>query len=991
MRHYSFTTTAKADNNPQFALQFLASGLSSDKQCGHVDNIVVSGVRIGAPGAGRVTIFSDGFEKEFPGGWARHGNLPQNASWFDGAPKVGTHCVRLAGSPVTGDDDWDCYLDRVVSTAGFRNIHVSFSLGAAGLADTAEVGAVWAEQGSGSPHGTWHWMKSIKGKDPENNGSLHHFSFSLSEKASNNPHFLLQFLIRGANDAKQCGYLDDIVVTGERIVAPPPTAAREYWVSPSGDDAAAGSKERPFATLERARNAVREAKQAGLPKGGNTVWLRGGVYELRKTFELNENDSGAPEAPVVYRAASGEDVRFAGGKPLPPGAFEPVRDAAILSRLPAESRGKVLQADLKALGIADFGVMRPRGQGRPTVNPALELFVNDQPMQLARWPNRGMVARGKVLDKGGAPRYEDFSDRGGTFTFDFDRPARWTQAGDLWLSGYFARGYANDTIDVKSIDLAKRTITLARAHRYGLETVGPTQAYFALNLLEEIDEPGEWYLDRRTGLLYLWPPSDLSTAKIAVSLLDAPMVAMEGVSHVALRGLTFEASRGMGVYIEQGQGNLIAGCTFRNLGTVAVVLGQGIKIDPAGLILYELQNGADRGELVNYEPASRTLGSAGYADPTRNRLAGTGHGIVGCDIYGTGAGGIVLGGGDRKTLTPGGNYVLNCRIHHVGRLDGRTPAISIDGVGNRVAHGLLHDIPICAVMFDGNDHVIELNEIRDVCLPPVHDMGAIYTGRDPGARGNVIRHNLLHHIGNPEAATYGVYLDDGACGVNVIGNVFFKVQGERAVHSWGHDHVIRNNVFVDTRASIHPAMDNRNWPAHIGSPLQVLRLRKRMDILQPPHITRYPELARLFEKDPNYPRRSVVHHNISVRSGEFGAGHDRQGNWVTGEDPGFVDAAGGNFQFKPDAPVWTKAPGFQRIPLERIGLYTDEYRKATAHGPPSKTSEISFGVRRFIAFRAFSGAARRTDAHPKTDQRTGVVAQKAAMNRRTPKGRLFSG
>jgi hypothetical protein len=246
-----------------------------------------------------------------------------------------------------------------------------------------------------------------------------------------------------------------------------------------------------------------------------------------------------------------------------------------------------------------------------------------------------------------------------------------------------------------------------------------------------------------------------------------------------------------------------------------------------------------------------------------------------------------------------------------------------------VAHCLLHDIPICAVMFDGNDHVIEFNEIRDVCLPPVHDMGAIYTGRDPGARGNVIRHNFLHHVGNPDAATYGVYLDDGACGVSVIGNVFFKVQGERAVHSWGHDHVIRNNVFVDTRASIHPAMDNSKWPEHMATPLQVLRLCKRMDILQPPHITRYPELARLFEKDPNYPRRSTVRDNLSVRSGEFGAaGNDFQDNWVTGKDPGFADAAAMNFQLKADSLVWTKVPGFQRISFERIGLYTDDDRKA---------------------------------------------------------------
>ena len=88
---------------------------------------------------------------------------------------------------------------------------------------------------------------------------------------------------------------------------------------------------------------------------------------------------------------------------------------------------------------------------------------------------------------------------------------------------------------------------------------------------------------------------------------------------MTLHGMTFETSRGMGIYIECGNGNLIAGCTFRNLGSFAVFLGQGIKEDPDGLTGYKLQNGADRGEIVTFEPASRTLGSYGmalYADPT---------------------------------------------------------------------------------------------------------------------------------------------------------------------------------------------------------------------------------------------------------------------------------------------------------------------------------------------------------------------------------------
>ena len=449
--------------------------------------------------------------------------------------------------------------------------------------------------------------------------------------------------------------------------------------------------------------------------------------------------------------------------------------------------------------------------------------------------------------------------------------------------------------------------------------------------LEELDAPGEWYLDRKSGVLYLWPPSDMQTAKLSVSLLERPMVALEGASYVTLRGLTFEVTRGMGVYIERGTGNLIAGCTFRNLGTVAVCMGQGAKTDSTGLASHPLQRKANQGEVVQVKPVSRELRDYHdgiYADTTWNRQAGTHHGVVGCDIYNMGAGGIVLGGGDRKTLTPAGNYVLNCHIHHYNRLDrSYRPGIMIDGVGNRVAHCLINEAPLMAIGLHGNDHVIEFNEIHDVCLQ-AHDMGAFYMGRDPSEQGNLIRNNFFHHMGNSYGATYAVYCDDSACGATVGGNVFYKVRSSAIFFARGHDHVARNNIFVDSLNGLSSGMDNVQWLNYMREPLMVLRLRKAVDILQPPYATRYPELADTFETEPNYPRLNTIHGNVSVRSGDFGTNSNNvQGNLITDEDPGFVDEAAMNFQLKPDSIVFTKMPGFQRIPFDSIGLYTDEYRQ----------------------------------------------------------------
>lgn len=231
----------------------------------------------------------------------------------------------------------------------------------------------------------------------------------------------------------------------------------------------------------------------------------------------------------------------------------------------------------------------------------------------------------------------------------------------------------------------------------------------------------------------------------------------------------------------------------------------------------------------------------------------------------------------------------------------------------------------------GNDHLIEFNEIHHVCLH-ADDMAAYYFGRNPSERGNIFRHNFVHHTGPPQVGLYGasaVFFDDGSCGGIVEGNVFYKVQRYAIRINEGHDHVFRNNIFVDTGALIPSGMDNASWRNYTQDALQVVRLRQTVDILKPPYSMRYPELADTFEVDPGYPRRNMVHNNLSVRSGDFGEGNnDVKDNLVTDDDPGFVDESGMNFQLKSDSVVFQKMPGFQRIPFEQIGLYIDKYRKS---------------------------------------------------------------
>lgn len=686
----------------------------------------------------------------------------------------------------------------------------------------------------------------------------------------------------------------------------PSLGAVELFVAPDGNDTNDGAQAQPFATLERARDTLRTMRQAGeLPAEGATVWLRGGVHAREETFALVEQDSGTEQGPVVYRAFGDEQPRISGGRALSPAAFHPVADPAALERLVPEVRGQVLEVDLDALGVP----IPEAWPDRSRMIPGAELFFDGQPMQIARWPNDGWVTIGEVIDRGVDPLdltqgEREKGVRGGTFVYQEDRPARWRAESGVWLLGFWCHDWSSECLRVASIDAQQHRITLAAPHAYG---IGPSSTwnkhprrYYALNMLEELDAPGEWYLDRDAKRLYFLPPTPVKGEKplegkeVTLSLLTTPLISMKNVSHVTIRGLALEMSRGTGVQISGGAKNLVAGCTLTNLADTAVTIS-----------------------------------------------GGTGHGVLSCDLWNLGRGGISLSGGDRKTLTPGEHYAVNNHIHHFARLQ-RTYAggIHLGGVGNRAAHNRIHDTPHSAIFYGGNEHLIELNEIYDVALE-TSDVGALYTGRDWTSRGNVVRHNFIHDLASMDGVgTMGVYLDDCDSGDEVVGNVFYKA-GRAAFIGGGRDNRVANNIFIECRQAIH--LDARGLRrAKPGTGVRdgwdLLAKAEALNFRQPPWSARYPKLARVMDEEPLLPLGNVVEHNVAVdcekwlnAGGDVRPCLDRvvfQDNLILeGEDPGFLDRQAKNFQLKDDSMVYQKIPDFERIPFERIGLLTDEYRK----------------------------------------------------------------
>ncbi|MBK9990346.1 MAG: hypothetical protein IPP19_06350 [Verrucomicrobia bacterium] len=162
----------------------------------------------------------------------------------------------------------------------------------------------------------------------------------------------------------------------------------EFTVSPTGSDSNPGTAAAPFKSLEKARDAARVIIAKGVPAGGIAVWLRGGVYERSSPLDFRAADSGTSENNTVdWRGYPGETVRLSGGKTLKASDFTPVTSTSpIWNRLDDSAKGHVIQLDLKAQGITDYGTLKQRGFGG-WVSSALELFVDTVPMTLARWPD----------------------------------------------------------------------------------------------------------------------------------------------------------------------------------------------------------------------------------------------------------------------------------------------------------------------------------------------------------------------------------------------------------------------------------------------------------------------------------------------------------------------------------------------------------------------------------------------------------------------------
>ena len=719
-------------------------------------------------------------------------------------------------------------------------------------------------------------------------------------------------------------------------------AAVTLYVSPQGDDRATGrSEEAALRTFERARDVARQLRRDGQAPDGVTVLAEPGVYTLTAPLLLGEDDAATKDAPLVF-VSDGDGEAVVRGGPAVIG-FE-------------QHEGEVLRCDLSGTGL--------RGK---LFN---QLFFAGRRMPVARAPNVDATdIHGGVWAHAVGGTGPD-AKRCFRYGKDID-PSRWSQVEGARVGVFCRFDWRWNRRPIEAVDPVRRVLQLRSPATYEIH---PGDRYFVENVYEELDAPGEWFLDRATSILYFWPPSPLGdSTPVTVALADR-LVAMDGARYVTVGGFAFEGCTGTAVEIRNSQGCRVERSVITNCG------GWGAAVS-----------------------------------------GGSECAVVGCDISYTGHGGISLSGGDRKTLTAARNLAENNVIHHVGVFEKTyNTGVNVSGVGNRVRHNLIHDTPHAGMTLAGNDNVIEFNHIHHTNLQST-DTGGLYScPRDWTQRGNVVRHNLWHDIGGfgkksswqpvQEGVvpfvyphyTWGVYMDDPTSGNRIYGNILYRVPVCAFHNHGGRDNVFENNIVVDCPA-FSAGMLSPGWGEWDN-------IRKRLHaVTQPgsPYLERYPALRKYRDEFPeemsgirfvrniitytvagtNWLRQregwgsrqrlyrytvrqedlpknvfdyNVIHVppeltlsvSLCVRPGkgeDVGweewqrRGGDRHSVLA---DPGFVDVDGLDFRLRPDSPAL--ALGFKPIPVDKIGPYADPSRASWPLVDASDAARTAKPIRREI-------------------------------------------
>ena len=555
------------------------------------------------------------------------------------------------------------------------------------------------------------------------------------------------------------------------------------------------------------------------------ILLESGTYEIPDGLDFTGMSS---ESRLVLKAMERHGARLVGGYTIPCARFKSVAMDAKEDRIPLPARRFVVVADVRDILPGVLSEFPDSFVGR---YPAPVLFVNGQLATLARWPDVGWATFSVSVERGEkVPGSRDMYS-GGAFVFPDASEHNWRFDEGVWLNGYWTHDWYNNSIRAVSFGENRGTNQVMRLRgKYFAGVIGEktwglaARRFYVFNVLDELDAPGEWWLDRKLKRLYIYPPKGRFTDQDVVVLATSPKPMIRGCDsrHIIFEELSFSCNYGDIVSFKRSANICLTDCS------IAGTAGSGIVVD-------------------------------GFS----NRVSS-------CEISSCGGQGVVLSGGIRRTLRRSDSMVEKCRIHDFGMLQ-RTyaPGCTVGGVGMIVRANEIFNAPHSAVIYDGNEHLFEANDVHHVLLE-TGDSGAFYTGRDWTSQGNVLKGNYIHELGGDTRAssTMGIYFDDCDCGDDVIGNVIWKVS-RGVMIGGGREHLVWGNVFADCGVGVSIDCRGLTWKEwnsreHGGPSWLFEEKAEAVGYLDEVWRSRYPRLARIMVDSPREPLYNSIVSNDFV-------------------------------------------------------------------------------------------------------------------------------
>ena len=556
----------------------------------------------------------------------------------------------------------------------------------------------------------------------------------------------------------------------------------DFFVSPSGQDRWLGrladpdGNDGPFATVSRARDAVRALLKTRKEPRPVRVALRGGTYYLDQPLEFGPEDSGVEGAPVVFAAAAGEKAVLSGGRRIENGRW-------------GELNGmKIWVMDIPEVKA---GTWRFR-----------QLFVNGERRPRTRLPKQGEYRIESL------PGYTGDFLRSPTKQFVYasgDIVPTWRNLRDVEIVGITR--WLDNRLPIARVDPEHRTVTFDRTSLFALvETSERPSVYWVENVFEALDTPGQWYLDRPRGVLYYLPRpgEEMPSAEVIAPRLTQ-VLRVVGRAGATVHDLQFE-------------GLVFAHTEWQPPADYASSLQAGVEV-PGALLFDYAERCAVTGGGIEHVGNCGVEVNVGCADIeiARNQITDIGAGGIRIGHFFSweteGAARLTERGVQRKAAMPKGPHseritVADNEIAHCGRFTAEAVGVFVgDNANNKVIHNHIHDVLYSGISVgsvqdfgpsQATGNVIEYNHVHDIGQGMLSDLAGIYTCSTPGSR---IAYNVVHDVVRREYGGWGIYPDEGSHDTLIQKNLIYRCQDGALFAHHNHDITAENNIFAFNRTA----------------------------------------------------------------------------------------------------------------------------------------------------------------------------------------------